>query len=55
MDLRFAKVKASLRFVDVILPGNNFQPDAGKRKKAGSTERYGLTGLSQNIESEIEL
>jgi hypothetical protein len=51
MNLRFAKIKASSRFGDMILPWNNYRPEAGKRNLDDSTERCVLTGLSKNNES----
>jgi hypothetical protein len=48
MNPRFAKVKASSGFGDVIIPWNNCRSDAGRRDLDGSTERWVLTGLSKD-------
>jgi hypothetical protein len=53
MNLRFAKIKTSSRFGDVIIFWNNCRPDAGKGNLEGSAERCLLTKLTKNSESYI--
>jgi hypothetical protein len=48
MNLRFAKVKASSHFDDVMIPWNSFW--TGKNDVDGCTEGCVLTGSSKNNE-----
>jgi hypothetical protein len=53
LNLRLAKVQASSRFGDVIIPWNNCQPKARKRDFGGPIERCVPIGLSKSNASSI--
>jgi hypothetical protein len=55
MNLPFAKVKATSRFVDMIVPWNNCRPHTGKRDFDGPTEKCGLTRLRKPMHARSEI